>query len=245
MKSSGRLYLYLHFIAVALILISGFSASSNEDFEADNDDSQALTVEDSQDTAEKAAVATSASGSESIIEAPAQAPVTTTQSPDFEDFLEAQSQELPSDSLGQVQVRTAGVFGARADRDLYFNSELTHGFSGISNYVVPRGSVESLKDRISQRWGFDIVFGQILVKTLVSYVKASQAYGNNTGGVVAAYQAAFTAYNGDTQRTPGRCTGKKSVQMREEYACDVIQQFNRMNAQWNRYVLRSTGKDMT
>lgn len=389
-------------MTIALILISGFSAWSND--ENDSDDSQIQT--------EGEADVASSEDSAGDVEEGSTAAVETDQSTDFEDFLEELSQEQPSDTLGQAQVRTAGSFGARADQDFFSSSELTHGpaigaefdslaeirhdsgymrrgmeqhfgerivanihvrnlfdrysslrsqagvslpsgfaplvnfveqyiksndldnaeasngfshrtlainvirasfcfgndpfmilakmrretnfsrksvsptgavgfsqmtgigvkevqhqlsgdskislpqartafrqsircFSGINNYVVPRGSVENLKDRISQRWGFDMVFGQILVKTLVSYAKASQAYGNNTGGVVAAYQDAFTAYNGDTQMTQGRCTGRKSVQMREEYSCDVIQQFNRMNAQWNRFIVRSTGKDMT
>ncbi|MCC2678256.1 MAG: hypothetical protein K0R29_832 [Pseudobdellovibrio sp.] len=118
-------------------------------------------------------------------------------------------------------------------------------FSGLSNFEVQRTSTENLKNRIREKWGFDMVFGQILVKTLVSNAKSSQSYGNNTGGVVAAYEDAFTVYNGDTQITQGACTGRRTVQMREEYACDVISQFNRMNAQWNRYIMRSTGKDLT
>jgi len=118
-------------------------------------------------------------------------------------------------------------------------------FSGLSNFEVQRTSTENIKDRIREKWGFDMVFGQILVKTLVSNAKSSQSYGSNTGGVVAAYEDAFTVYNGDTQITQGACTGRRTVQMREEYACDVISQFNRMNAQWNRFVLRSTGKDIS
>lgn len=117
-------------------------------------------------------------------------------------------------------------------------------FTGINQYQLPSSESDVLKSRVASHWALDMVFGQILVKTLVSYAKAGQSYGANSGGVVAAYEDAFTAYNGDSQSTAGICLKKKSVAMKDEYACDVISQFNRMNAQWNRFILHSTGKDI-
>lgn len=112
-------------------------------------------------------------------------------------------------------------------------------FTGIENFNVPSGTGTQVKERLSNKWGLDMVFGQIMVKTLVSYMKASNNYGNNSGGAVAAYQDAFVAYNGDTSMTRGICTRQKSVQMKVEYGCDVIAHYNRLSAQWTRFA-RST-----
>ncbi len=152
--------------------------------------------------------------------------------------------QMTSMGIKEVQHQLSGNGGVSLPGAKGAFQQSIRCFSGINNYELPSENTQTLKNRIAQKWGFDMMFGQILLKTLVSYAKASGSYGSNAGGIIAAYEDAFTIYNGDTQATSGSCTKKASVQMREEYACDVISQFNRMSAQWNRYVVRSTGKDI-
>lgn len=153
--------------------------------------------------------------------------------------------QMTTIAVKEVQDQLSGNLDVSAPGAKKAYQEAIHCFSGIKNYELPNAPAFALKERVGLKWAFDMVLGQIHVKTLVSNAKAAEGYGNNTGGVVAAYEDAFADYNGDTQQTRGLCMGRASVQMRDEYACDVISHFNRMNAQWNRYVLRSTGKDLT
>jgi hypothetical protein len=118
-------------------------------------------------------------------------------------------------------------------------------FTGLENFSVPMGESEDVKERLQRHWALDLIFGQIMIKTLVSYVKSNGQFANSSAGNVGAYRQAFVHYNGDNASVRGVCLQGRSVLMRDEYACDVISHFNRMSAQWNRYIVRSSGRDRT
>lgn len=118
-------------------------------------------------------------------------------------------------------------------------------FTGLENFSVPMDDSEVVKGKLRQFWALDLIFGQIMMKTLVSYVRANGGFADSIAGNVGAYREAFVHYNGDNSSTRGVCLQQRSVLMRNEYACDVISHFNRMNAQWNRFIMRSSGRDRT
>ncbi len=118
-------------------------------------------------------------------------------------------------------------------------------FAGAGPFNYPSGKSEAIKTRLQNSWAWDIIYGQIMVKTLVSYTKSSGSYPENPAGAVEAYREAFAKYNGDDNPTVGYCLKEKSVLMRLEYACSVIQHFQQMSAQWSRFIRTARGQRFT
>ena len=117
-------------------------------------------------------------------------------------------------------------------------------FGGNGNYKYPSGRTTQIKDRLQNSWAWDMIYGQIMVKTLVSWAKSSGSYPEGSLGNIEVYRAAFTRYNGDTQLTLGVCTEQDSVPMMVEYGCSVIAHFQRMSAQWSRFNRTGRGQDV-
>lgn len=167
----------------------------------------------------------------------------------------ARAEESPTGAVGFSQMTGAGI--REVQDQMSGNSRISMGnarstfqqavrcFTGLDNFSVPTGGRVEVQRSLTSLWGLDLIFGQIMTKAIVSYVKASGSYSNNIAGNIEAYRTTFQMYNGDDAMTRGRCLQKDSVPMREEYACDVISHFSRMSAQWNRYIARSTGRDRT
>lgn len=113
-------------------------------------------------------------------------------------------------------------------------------YTGLDNFEIPRGGTEAVKASLRRSWSLDLMFGQIMVKTLVSNVKAS-----GVSNTLSAYREAFSLYNGDDTPTQAICAGRGQVPMRQEYSCDVISVFSRISAGWNNFVRTGRGQNLT
>ena len=117
-------------------------------------------------------------------------------------------------------------------------------FSGLDNYNVPAGNRVAVQTRLRDRWGMDLVFGQIMMKAYVSYTKAFGKFGDSVAANRDAYQTAFEMYNGDKTPVIGRCLKGPTI-MKIEYGCSVISFFSRLSAQWERFFAEATGQDLS
>lgn len=163
----------------------------------------------------------------------------------------SRSEVSPTEAVGFSQMTGAGI--REVQDQMSGDSSISMGnakstfqmaircFTGIENFQVPTGGRVDVQTRLTRYWALDMIFGQIMTKALVSYVKSGNSSITNT----TAYRETFAMYNGDNAMTRGECLGQGSVRMRDEYACSVISHFNRMSSQWNRYITRSTGRDRT
>ncbi|MGZ3690402.1 MAG: hypothetical protein ACXVAX_02795, partial [Pseudobdellovibrio sp.] len=152
--------------------------------------------------------------------------------------------QMTSSGIKEVQDQLSGNSKISAPNALSTFQQGIRCFTGIQNYRLPVLTAIDMKKRLREKWALDLVFGQVMMKALVSYVKASNNLPNTNLGNVDAYRAAFEMYNGDTTVITGRCI-KGKTQMKYDYACDAIDQFNKMSAQWSRFIKRGTGKDLT
>jgi hypothetical protein len=126
-------------------------------------------------------------------------------------------------------------------------------FSGLeqNQWTFPSGTNEQIKARLRNSWAWDMIFGQTMIKAIVSWAMASGQFADTVQGKTLAYRETFARYNGDDQPTQPICMRAEvlskmpaaqrssglvpSVPMRDEYACDSILQFQRMSDQWNTF----------
>ncbi len=126
-------------------------------------------------------------------------------------------------------------------------------FTGLDSnqWTFPSGTNEQIKARLRNSWAWDMIFGQTMIKAIVSWAMASGQFADNAHGKTLAYRETFARYNGDDKPTQPICMRAAvlsklppaqrssgfvpSVPMRDEYACDSIQQFQRMSDQWNTF----------
>ncbi len=98
-------------------------------------------------------------------------------------------------------------------------------FIGPSQFNYAAGDRDSVQNMIQSHPHVDFIFGQILTKTYVSYAKSSIVSTLNKE----AYRAGFALYNGDSRMVSGQCMRKK-VQLKFEYACDIMTYYNNISA---------------
>lgn len=131
-------------------------------------------------------------------------------------------------------------------------------FSGLepNQLTFPAGTNEQIKARLRNSWAWDMIFGQTMIKAIVSWAMASGQYANTTEGSKLAYRETFARYNGDDNPTQPICMRAEilskmteaqkesglipSVPMRNEYACSAIEHFQRMSDQWNTFVRKNS-----
>lgn len=124
-------------------------------------------------------------------------------------------------------------------------------FTGLeqNQWTFPAGTNEQIKARLRNSWAWDMIFGQTMIKAIVSWAMASGQFADTVQGKTLAYRETFARYNGDDKPTQPICMRAEvlsklpaaqrssglvpSVPMRDEYACDSILQFQRMSDQWN------------
>ncbi len=100
-------------------------------------------------------------------------------------------------------------------------------FIGPSQFNYAVGDRVSVQKMIQTHPYVDFIFGQILTKTYVSYAKSSIVSTLNKE----AYRTGFALYNGDSRLVTGGCM-KKRVQLKFEYACDIMTYYNNINSAW-------------
>lgn len=133
-------------------------------------------------------------------------------------------------------------------------------FSGLeqNQWTFPSGTNEQIKARLRNSWAWDMIFGQTMIKAIVSWAMAGGQFANTAQGKILAYRETFARYNGDDNPTTPICMRAEviakqtpaqrktglvpSVPMRDEYACDSIQHFQRMSDQWNVFVRKNSGQ---
>lgn len=117
-------------------------------------------------------------------------------------------------------------------------------FTGIRNFNIPTGGRVAIQQKLREKWGLDLVFGQIMMKSYVSFTRANGGFSNTVLGNADAYREAFVMYNGDSRPVKGSCV-KGATLLKHEYACDIISQYMRMSAQWTRFMNAALGRDRT
>lgn len=104
-------------------------------------------------------------------------------------------------------------------------------FTGNPNYHNFSGKTDDLKKLIRADWKLDIIYGQILLKVYTAYTIAATNKTRSLQDLNAAYAGSFIMYNGDVTEVDGRCTGAR-VPMKQEYSCDIMQNFEQLSRQW-------------
>lgn len=110
--------------------------------------------------------------------------------------------------------------------------EAINCFSGYRQFDVPTGGRVAVQNELKKFYRLDLTFGQILTKTYVAYSKSLGA-----GNTINSYKAAFALYNGDRQSVRGVCLGVKSVELKFEYACDIVSYYSRLSKVWNDFLI--------
>ena len=123
----------------------------------------------------------------------------------------------------------------------YFKSAI-RCLTGKNNYHNFSGESSAIKTKLRNDYILDIIYGQILLKTYVSYTAANKNRGISEEESKSSYRDAFVLYNGDNQEVKGQCMGGARVPMKIEYSCDIIQFFNELSVRWNNYLQRIKNK---
>lgn len=101
-------------------------------------------------------------------------------------------------------------------------------FVGPTRHNFKIGTRVEVQTQLKNNYKLDLIFGQILTKTYLSYAKAKAT---NTNARTA-YTETFMLYNGDNTIVKGQCLGGKRTEMKHEYACDIMSFYNRLTAVW-------------
>lgn len=101
-------------------------------------------------------------------------------------------------------------------------------FVGPTRHNFNVGTRTQVQEQIKRNYKLDLIFGQILTKTYLSYTKAKTP----AATARAAYTETFVMYNGDNTMVKGQCLGGKRTELKHEYACDIMSYYNRLNAVW-------------
>jgi len=116
-------------------------------------------------------------------------------------------------------------------------------FTGNANYHNFSGKTDDLKKLIRADWKLDVIYGQILLKVYTAYTVAATNKSRSLQDLNAAYAGSFIMYNGDITEVDGRCTGAR-VPMKQEYSCDIMQNFEQLSNQW-KFEVRNYRVNMT
>ena len=106
-------------------------------------------------------------------------------------------------------------------------------FAGHTNFNLTTGDRTTVQARLRADYKLDLIFGQILTKTYLSYNKAKNKANNKS-----TYTETFVMYNGDQKIVTGACLGGKKVEMKYEYACDIMAYYNKLSSVWKRFMDR-------
>ena len=143
--------------------------------------------------------------------------------------------QMTGDGIDEVQHQMSG------DTDLAVEGARNMFMQGIRCYVgslnfnFSAGTNEQIKDKLQSNLQLDLIFGQILTKTYLSYVKSKNTAGSNLN----VYRETFSMYNGDDQIVRGQCMNSKKIELKHEYACDVISFFSKLRRVWHQFLNRN------
>lgn len=101
-------------------------------------------------------------------------------------------------------------------------------FVGPTRHNFTVGTRVQVQEQLKTNYKLDLIFGQILTKTYLSFNKAKNA----AATARASYSETFVLYNGDNTMVNGRCLGGKRTELKYEYACDIMSYYNRLTAVW-------------
>jgi hypothetical protein len=105
-------------------------------------------------------------------------------------------------------------------------------FAGHTNFNFTKGDRTTVQSQLTASYKLDLLYGQILTKTYLSYTKANAPNMVNK----AAYTETFVMYNGDNNIVKGSCLGGKQTEMKFEYACDIMVFYNKLSSVWKRFI---------
>lgn len=105
-------------------------------------------------------------------------------------------------------------------------------FAGHTNFNFTNGDRTSVQAQLTSNYKLDLLYGQILTKTYLSFTKAKTPNITNKS----AYTETFVMYNGDKNIVRGACLGGKQVEMKFEYACDIMVYYNKLSTVWKRFI---------
>jgi hypothetical protein len=109
-----------------------------------------------------------------------------------------------------------------------------HCYAGNLNLDFSEETTDQIKQKLKSNVQLDLIFGQILTKTYLSYLKAKNTSDSNLN----TYREAFSMYNGDNQIIRGQCMNNKTIELKYEYACDLITFFSRLRRVWHQFLNR-------
>jgi hypothetical protein len=108
-------------------------------------------------------------------------------------------------------------------------------FVGPTRHNFTVGNRVQVQNQLKNNYKLDLIFGQILTKTYLSFNKAK----NSNTTAKTAYSETFVLYNGDNTMVNGRCLGGKRTELKHEYACDIMSFYNRLNAVWANFLKKT------
>jgi hypothetical protein len=105
-------------------------------------------------------------------------------------------------------------------------------FAGHTDFNFTNGDRTSVQAQLTSDYKLDLLYGQILTKTYLSYTKAKAPDANNRS----AYSETFVMYNGDNNIVRGGCLDGRQIEMKYEYACDIMVYYNKLSTVWKSYI---------
>jgi hypothetical protein len=148
-------------------------------------------------------------------------------------------------AVGFSQMTGAGIEEVQhqmsGDTDISSNNAKASFDKSITCFVGPTrhnfkvGTRVEVQTQLKNNYKLDLIFGQILTKTYLSYAKAKAT----ATTARTAYTETFVLYNGDNNIVNGQCLGGKRTEMKFEYACDIMTFYNKLTAVWADFIKKT------